>query len=72
MPQSVPHDRDAIVSCVENRLFVDVQSWAALEKSGTLEQQWQGFVSAAEECPAGIGMVLRSRPYTSRPPRNSS
>ena len=56
----------------ENRLFINAQSWAALGRCGTEEQQKQALLNAVERCHTDIGMTLVNKPYSCPPPANIS
>lgn len=60
------------VGGLNDRLFINAQSWAALGKCGTSEQRKTALLKAVELCSTPIGMTLVSKPYSSPPPENIS
>lgn len=57
---------------VENRVFLNAQTWAALGRCGTPEQRRTALLNALEQCGTSIGLTLMSRPFPSPPPSDIS
>lgn len=65
-------DEGKAVGGVEDRLFLNAQSWAILGKCGTAEQRKKSLLNAVKLCSTDIGLMLMSKPYSSPTPANIS
>jgi hypothetical protein len=59
-------------SFVENRVFLNAQTWPVLGKCGTKEQRRLALLNAIQHCHTDIGLMLVSRPYSSPAPDDIS